>query len=99
MGGGEFVRWTDFGLQAQRSLCLWRVAHIVLHPERRLVYKEILSDTSSLHLLPQQILRALSASLSTKLFTANLIAKNGQIILIRSVQVILSQLTHSNVMK
>ena len=99
MGGGEFVRWTDFGLQAQRSLCLWRVAHIVLPPERRLVYKEILSDTSSLHLLPQQILRALSASLSTKLFTANLIAKNGQMILIRSVQVILSQLTHSNMMK
>ena len=52
-----------------------------------------------MHLLPQQILRALSASLSTKLFTANLIAKNGQMILIRSVQVILSQLTHSNMMK
>ena len=69
------------------------------HSNVRASCKEILSDTSSLHLLPQQILRALSASLSTKLFTANLIAKNGQIILIRSVQVILSQLTHSNMMK
>jgi hypothetical protein len=69
------------------------------HSNVRASCKEILSDTSSLHLLPQQILRALSASLSTKLFTANLIAKNGQMILIRSVQVILSQLTHSNVMK
>jgi hypothetical protein len=69
------------------------------HSNVRASCKEILSDTSSLHLLPQQILRALSASLSTKLFTANLIAKNGQMILIRSVQVILSQLTHSNMMK
>ena len=69
------------------------------HSNVRASCKEILSDTSSLHLLPQQILRALSASLSTKLFTANLIVKNGQMILIRSVQVILSQLTHSNMMK
>ena len=69
------------------------------HSNVRASCKEILSDTSSLHLLPQQILRALSTSLSTKLFTANLIAKNGQMILIRSVQVILSQLTHSNMMK